>query len=129
MRSRFPACIMPRVRVRRVNNSLTSIHLFHAMHAGSLNRMTFPSFIIPYSSGVVPMPRVVFNLRRCEILWSAREIASMALSAEQARHTENVLHIALRACEIPRSVSKTVNNFFHYGLHLRPKKKQHVQRR
>ena len=28
----------------------------------------------------------------------------------------------LRACEIPRSVSKTVNNFFHYGLHLRPKK-------
>ena len=29
----------------------------------------------------------------------------------------------LRACEIPRSVSKTVNNFFHYGLHLRPKKK------
>ena len=35
----------------------------------------------------------------------------------------------LRACEIPRSVSKTVHNFFHYGLHLRPKKKQHVQRR
>ena len=28
----------------------------------------------------------------------------------------------LRACEIPRSVSKTVNNFFHDGLHLRPKK-------
>ena len=35
----------------------------------------------------------------------------------------------LRACEIPRSVSKTVNNFFHYGLHLRPKNKQHIQRR
>ena len=32
----------------------------------------------------------------------------------------------LRTCEIPRSVSKTVNNFFHYGLHLRPKKKQHI---
>ena len=31
--------------------------------------------------------------------------------------------ILLRACEILRSVSKTVNNFFHYGLHLRPKKK------
>ena len=35
-------------------------------------------------------------LRRCETLWSAREIASMALSAEQVRHTENVFHIALR---------------------------------
>ena len=34
-------------------------------------------------------------LRRCETLSSAREIASMALSAEQARHTENVFHIAL----------------------------------
>ena len=34
-----------------------------------------------------------------------------------------LFHIALRACEIPRSVSKTVNNFFHYGLYLRPKKK------
>ena len=29
--------------------------------------------------------------------------------------------LILRACEIPRSVSKTVNNFFHYGLHLRLK--------
>ena len=27
-----------------------------------------------------------------------------------------------KACEIPRLVLKTVNNFFHYGLHLRPKK-------
>ena len=32
-------------------------------------------------------------LRRCETLWSAREIAPMAVSAEQARH------IALRQCE------------------------------
>ena len=32
-------------------------------------------------------------LRQCETLWSAREIASMTLSAEQARHTENVFHI------------------------------------
>ena len=37
--------------------------------------------------------------------------------------TTSVWHIALRACEIPRSISKTVNNFFHYDLHLRPKKK------
>ena len=36
------------------------------------------------------------TLRRSETLWSAREIASMALSAEQARHTENVFHIVLR---------------------------------
>ena len=35
-------------------------------------------------------------------------------------------HITLRACEIPRSVSKTVNNFFYYGLHLRPKKATHT---
>ena len=77
-----------------------------------------------YRLGPGLVGREVFHivLRRCETLWSAREIASMALSAEQVRHTENVFHIALRACEIPRSVSKTVSNFFHYGLHLRPKK-------
>ena len=63
------------------------------------------------------------------LLWSAREIASMALPAARERHAKNVWHIAIRACEIPRSVSKTVYNFFHYGLHLQPKKKQHVQRR
>ena len=40
-----------------------------------------------------------------------------------------LMYNILRACEIPRSVSKTVNNFFHYGVHLRPKKKQHVHRR
>ena len=34
--------------------------------------------------------------------------------------------LSLRACKIPRSVSKTVNNFFHYGLHLRPKKATHA---
>ena len=37
--------------------------------------------------------------------------------------TLDLVRFNLRACEIPRSVSKTVNNFFHYGLHLRPKKK------
>ena len=40
------------------------------------------------------------TLRRCETLWSAREIASMALSAEQARHTENVFHIALMPAKL-----------------------------
>ena len=38
-------------------------------------------------------------LRRCETLWSAREVASIAPSAEQARHADNVFHIALRRCE------------------------------
>ena len=38
-------------------------------------------------------------------------------------------HKLLRECEIPWSVSKTVNNFFRYGLQLRPKKKQHIQQR
>ena len=42
---------------------------------------------------------MILHLRRCETLWSAREIASMAPSAEQARHAENVFHIALRQCE------------------------------
>ena len=36
---------------------------------------------------------------------------------------ERILSLPLRACEIPRSVSKTVNNFFHHCLHLQPKKK------
>ena len=45
------------------------------------------------------------------------------------RFQKSVRFGILRACEIPRSVSKTVNNFFHYGLHLQPKKKQHVQQR
>ena len=52
------------------------------------------------------------------LLWRAREIASMALSAARERHAENVWHIALRLCETPfsrptraRSMSKTVNNF------------------
>ena len=39
--------------------------------------------------------KIHIALRRCEILWSGSEIALMALSAEQARHTENVFHIAL----------------------------------
>ena len=49
-------------------------------------------------------------LRRCETLWSAREIASMALSAEQARHTENVFHIALM---LLRAVSVVVNRIIN----------------
>ena len=35
-------------------------------------------------------------LRACETLWSAREIVSVALSAEQERHTENMFHIVLK---------------------------------
>ena len=35
------------------------------------------------------------HLRRCETRWSAREIASVTLSPEQERHTENVFHMLL----------------------------------
>ena len=35
---------------------------------------------------------LILALRQCETLWRAREIASVALSAERERHTENVLH-------------------------------------
>ena len=41
------------------------------------------------------MPVPTERLRACEILWSAREIASVALSAEQKRHTKNVFHMLL----------------------------------
>ena len=52
------------------------------------------------------------------------------MSNEKLRvYTAAASFLEFRACEIPRSVSKTVNNFFHYRVHLRPKKKQHVQRR
>ena len=34
--------------------------------------------------------------KACETLWSAREMASVALSAEQERRTENVFHMLLR---------------------------------
>ena len=45
--------------------------------------------------------RVISCLRQCETPWSAREIASVALSAERERHTENVFYIALS----PKSLS------------------------
>ena len=35
------------------------------------------------------------DLRACETLWSAREITSVVLSAEQERRTENVFHMLL----------------------------------
>ena len=54
------------------------------------------------------------SLRRCETLWSAREIASMALSPEQARHTENVFHIALRKLYDPFWPSRTARLFFFW---------------
>ena len=50
MRSRFPACIPQNewVRVRGVHNCFTSTHSFCTMHARNLDRVTLPSFIIPY---------------------------------------------------------------------------------
>ena len=56
------------------------------MYFGIENKMAFRFFL---------GQNVKNFLRRCETLSSAREIATMALSAEQARHTENVFHIAL----------------------------------
>ena len=60
------------------------------------------------------IPTTVFHmlLRRCDTLWSAREIASVALSAEQERHTENVFHIALRKVYryIPSQNTKKINH-------------------
>ena len=40
------------------------------------------------------------TLRACETLWSAREIASVVLSAERERHTENMFHIILSEVEM-----------------------------
>ena len=59
------------------------------------------------------------NLRRCKTLWSARKLAPMALSAEQARHTENVFHIALRLAEETNIVSYTsrVSQHANYLFH------------
>ena len=37
----------------------------------------------------------MMKLRACETVWSAREIAVVALSAEQERHTEHMFHIVL----------------------------------
>ena len=37
------------------------------------------------------------------LLWSARQIASMALPVARERHAKNVWHIALRQCETPPS--------------------------
>ena len=51
-------------------------------------------------------------LRRCETLWSAREISSMALSAEQAKNDDNVFHIALRVGLIPTLHLKTFEQIF-----------------
>ena len=35
------------------------------------------------------------TLRACETLWNAREIASVVLSTEHQRHTENLFHMLL----------------------------------
>ena len=72
--------------------SAVCVAFFWVVHA-SRNEKNCLQFLIPTA---------VFHmlLRACETLWSAREIASMALSAEQARHTENVFQIALRESRI-----------------------------
>ena len=49
-------------------------------------------------------------LRACETLRSAREIASVALSAERERYTENVFHIVKE--------SSTWNEFDHTEIEL-----------
>ena len=40
--------------------------------------------------------QAVTMLRACETIWSEREAAAVALSAEQQRHTENVFYMLLR---------------------------------
>ena len=44
--------------------------------------------------------RLLSELRACETLWSARELASVALSAERKRHTENVFHMLLSSSRL-----------------------------
>ena len=38
----------------------------------------------------------VYILRTCETLWSARKIASVALTAKRKTRTENVFHMLLK---------------------------------
>ena len=83
--------------------------------ASSGNRWNYRFGNLPYRESLHPSHHSrVFHiaLRRCETLWSAREIASMALSAKQARHTENVFHIALRVGSIPTLHLKNFEQLF-----------------
>ena len=43
------------------------------------------------------------DLGVCKTLWSTKEIASVARTAERNRRTENVFHMLLRLCETPPS--------------------------
>ena len=82
--------LVTRTKIKRVSphvTTYTEIYLYR-----SLLRTPFS---LP-SPLPVEGPSLLQFLRRCETLWSAREIASIAPSAEQARHAENVFHIALR---------------------------------
>ena len=70
--------------------------------------------------------RKIFNTLRKTIFWRLPAKHPGSPVTREFNHLQNMFKIHLlnlRACEIPRSVSKTVNNFFHYGLHWRLKKK------
>ena len=66
----------------------------------------------------------VSRLHRCHsgFLYLFRQVVLQKIYSKVLSWRVSVLSLPLRACEIPRSVSKTVNNIFHDGLHLRPKK-------
>ena len=53
----------------------------------------------------------IISLRACETLWSAREIVSVALSAERERHTDNMFHIVLN--KYSHTVLEITLNFQH----------------
>ena len=59
----------------------------------------------------------ITELRACETLWSAREIASVALSAERERRTENVFHMLLRGIyKVKYQLRETIFfNLLRYG--------------
>ena len=56
----------------------------------SRNEKSCLKFLIPTAVFHMLLRRCL--MRACETLWSAREIASIALLAERERHTENVPH-------------------------------------
>ena len=74
--------------MKACNNVAKSIFQLKNLSSMNLTQMSIKMFSFYLST-----------LRRCETLWSAREIASMALSAKQARHTETVFHVALSRIE------------------------------
>ena len=70
---------------------------------------SFPNTFTFYFGGTI---YEIHRLRACETLWSAREIASAALSAERERHTENVFHIVLSLFSvIGNNLSSRISKF------------------